>query len=438
MDKDGILSMDNGNVGGEEIVFSVSEFLDYWNQVFAIREARVLGEVTGAQVHPSGFYFSLKDKIDGSVLNCYMSPWKYKGLGFVLEDGMEVRVFGLPNIYKPKGKFSFVTQEIELAGEGTLKKAYELLKKKLDEEGFYARKRAIPEFIQNIAVITSRTGAVIDDFRKNLDALGFKVFLYDARVEGAKAVQDVMGGIRFFQRFRQPLDVLVVIRGGGSLEDLQAFNDERVVREIFASRIPTICGIGHDRDVPIACLVSDVATSTPTAAAVLINHSWERARGELLAYEHGIFHSFQSVILGERFRLRDLSGRLFGFFERLLMRYFILSQKLMDQVNFFISKNEGVFIDIRRLLDLLFDVFSRNIAYVFTALTAFESVLKEADPQRNLRLGYSILTTKMGKVVRGSHDVKEGEIVFTKFYHGSMISKVEEVLDDAHEKANKQ
>src|SRR3989338_4987730 len=168
-----------------EKIFSVSEFLDYLNAVFGIQgNAFVFGEVSGFKKLPSGAYFSIKDKADGSVLECYMSPFGYRSSGIILEDGMEIKAGGAVNIYKPKGRLNFRVETIEPLGEGSLKKAYDALKKRLDSEGLFDRKRKLPEFISQVGVITSRTGAVIHDFRENLLPIGLEIYFKDTRVEG--------------------------------------------------------------------------------------------------------------------------------------------------------------------------------------------------------------------------------------------------------------
>src|SRR3989344_2224588 len=158
-------------------VFTVGQFLDFINQLIGQQGMAVKGEISSWKPHPTGIYFSLKDKVDGSVMDCYMSPFTYRGLGIIVEEGMEVKVKSVHNIYKAKGRFSFRVDSLELLGEGSLKKAYEMLKQKLEAEGLFTRKRLIPEFVTRVGVITSRTGAVIDDFRKNLAKLGLEVTL---------------------------------------------------------------------------------------------------------------------------------------------------------------------------------------------------------------------------------------------------------------------
>jgi exodeoxyribonuclease VII large subunit len=367
-------------LSSQQPVFSVSAFLDYVNEVLNLENISVKGEISGWKIHPTGIYFSLKDKEDGSVLDCYMSPYVYRGLGLNVEDGMEVKVGGIPSIYKPKGRFSFRLEMMELVGEGSLKKAYELLKRKLQEEGLYDRKRPLPEFIRKIGIITSRSGAVIDDFRKNIDKLGHDMYLYDVRVEGARAVNLITNAVKWFNKNKPDLDVLVIMRGGGSLEDLQAFNHELVCREVFASKIPTICAIGHDRDVPIMCLVGDAATSTPTAAAMLINKTWDRLRESLLQYERELFHGIEGLV-------QDVRSRA----------------------------------DMTNILHIL----ERALGSVVERMQGYGTYLESANPERNLQLGYSLIRDNTGKVVTKAARLKKGDQITAQLAEGLVAAEVQ-------------
>lgn len=362
---------------------SVSQFLDSINEVITEVSFSVQGEITGWKVHPSGVYFSLKDKEDGSIMDCYLSPYAFRAMGISVEDGLEVKVHGAPSIYKPKGRFSFRVETMELVGEGSLKKAYDLLKKKLEEEGLFERKRELPEFITRIGVVTSRTGAVIDDFRKNLAKLGLHVYLYDVRVEGAKAVAQITKAIQWFNKHMPDLDALAVMRGGGSLEDLQPFNNEIVARTLFASKIPTIGAIGHDRDVPITALVADAMTSTPTAAAMLVNHSWDRLTTALPEHERGLVYGFE---------------------------------QMLSQAKTLIDAGDVVHL-VRRLLD-----------EIFSKAKSFETYLQGVDPAKNLKLGYSIIMDAQRRVVKDAKNLARGKEISARLAKGSFTAKVEDVI----------
>ncbi len=388
-------------------VFSVGEFLDFINEILGARDFFVQGEVIGARPHPTGMYFSLKDADAGGVMDCYMSPYAYRGLGVVIEDGMQVKVGGIPSIYKPKGRFSFKVETLEPVGEGSLKKAYEALKKKLTEEGLFERKRALPEFIARVGLVTSKTGAVIDDFRRNLAALGMKVYHRDVRVEGAAAVNQVVSAIGSFNRSKLPIDVLVVIRGGGSMEDLQAFNNELVVRAVFGSRVPTVISIGHDRDVPLAQMAADASASTPTATAVLINASWERLRN-VAGQADALSYAMERALGTQRGRLDGAWHRLDGFVQRILGA----GERLQQRIALATQRVGQAIEQVRQTVD------------------AAERQLVAVSPERQLRLGYSIVTDDAGAVIRAAGQLRHGQVVNTRLAKGAFASEVKELQSE--------
>ncbi len=364
----------------EALMVSVSDFLDGVNAVLAQAPALVFGETTGVHHHPSGLYFSLKDPEDGSLLDCYMNPFAARMIASMLEDGMRVKVAGNANIYKPKGRFSLRVEYLEPLGEGSLQRAYVLLKEQLEREGLFARKRPLPERISRVGIITSRTGAVIDDFRKNLPQRGMALSLYSVRVEGAKAPEEIMKACAWMQDHAEEFDVIAVMRGGGSLEDLQAFNTEGVVRAIHSLSVPVICAIGHDRDVPLACLAADVATSTPTAAAMAVAQSWEPFIGSV-----------------ERLREQIL---------RATDAYVHRARALVDGAPLLAS--------VRASLTRTSD-----------RVTALTSLLQSTDPQRVLERGYSVVTRLPSGAVRTTKDVAPGDSVRIRMRDGSRDATIE-------------
>ncbi|MDP3795103.1 MAG: exodeoxyribonuclease VII large subunit, partial [bacterium] len=410
-----------------ERVFTVSDFLDRVNAILKAEDVFVRGELSGMQLLPSGLYFALKDKEDGSVLQCYMHPRLYRASGVTLEDGMEVKIGGSPNIYKPKGKLSFVAQTIELVGEGSLKKAYELLKQKLEREGLFSRKRELPEFVHRIGIITSRTGAVIDDFRRNLAPLGFQLYLKDVRVEGAHAVDEIVGALNWFGRAALDLDVIVLMRGGGSLEDLQAFNNELVAREFFALGVPTIAAIGHDRDVPIASLAGDRATSTPTAAAMLINSTWERLRLQVPELRRALVADFEHTLKSRRLWVDRAASALVSQVGRVFATYRQMAELLVAVLGRLEQRTHALKKERHEVARRLAQLFSEAVAKKKERLTLYDTYLEGVSPERNLRLGYSILTNKAHKVVRSAEDIAKGDLVRATLHKGQFTARVEDV-----------
>lgn len=411
------MSQDSLFGGGEaevQAVFTVGEFLDYTNVLLGARDYFVQGEVVGARPHPTGMYFSLKDAEGGGLMDCYMSPYAYRGLGVVIEDGMQVKVGGAPSIYKPKGRFSFKVETLEPVGEGSLKKAYEALKRKLTDEGLFERKRLLPAYVTRIGLVTSKTGAVIDDFRRNLARLGMTVVHRDVRVEGAVAVSQVVAALKAFDVDAQPVDVVVLIRGGGSMEDLQAFNSELVVRAVFGSRAPTIVSIGHDRDVPLAQMAADASGSTPTAVAHLINATWSPLTERLPQLAKSLTYGFDAVLASTRADIGSLGGRLAIHLGRIAGAGNVLKEKLA------------------RGLDRI----GARIAQISDVVSAALRQLEASDPQRLLRLGYSIVTDDAGAVVRSASDLRHGQMVRTRLAKGAFLSEVKELQSIHGEERN--
>lgn len=250
-------------------IIQVSEFIEIVNGI--LRETlsgemfAVEGEVSSFKISQGQWVtFDLKD--DKSLVSIFMP---IRNLNVPVEDGMKVRVFGLPRIYPKFGKFSISAERIELAGEGALRKALALLRQRLEAEGLFdpARKRQLPRFPKRIALVASRESAAYGDFIRIVNERwgGLEIDLYHVLVQGEKAPNEIVNAIA--QAQEGTYDVLVMTRGGGSFEELMAFNDERVVRAIHASRIPTMVAIGHERDITLAEEAADVRGSTPTDCA---------------------------------------------------------------------------------------------------------------------------------------------------------------------------
>lgn len=367
----------------EKSTFSVSAYLDVLNTLLSSCKTKVAGEVSELKKASSGHvYFSLKDKKDGSVLNCVIWSSVYKFCGVELKEGIEIKVFGFADIYKQTGRITFKCSSIELMGEGELKKQYEELKQRLEKQGLFdeSRKKEIPQFPCNIGVITSREGAVINDLLNNLGQYGFKIKLVDSRVEGIEAVKDLLRVLKTIKG--EKLDCLVIMRGGGSLESFLAFNNETLIKEVAKLSIPVIVAIGHDKDVPLLALAVDKMVSTPTAAANLLNQSWQNLEWEIKEKESLIFSFLNS------------------FFE---------SIKLMEY-------------KIKETLPKIIETRINNLRMI---IANAESVVNHNNPERNLALGYSI-TRKSGKVIKSIKDVDKNDLIDLEIMDGIINTKVNE------------
>ena len=228
------------------------------------------GQVSNFRKRPTHQYFSLKD--DHAVIQATIWSGIYQKLGFDLEEGMKINVIGRVQVYEPSGSYSIIIEKAEPDGVGALAIQFEQLKKKLTEEGLFQErfKQPLPQFSKRIGVVTSRSGAVIRDIITTVSRRfpGVDILLYPTKVQGEGSAEEIAGNIARANQ-RDDLDLLIIGRGGGSIEDLWAFNEEIVVRAIFESRLPIISSVGHETDVTLADFVADRRAATPTAAAEL-------------------------------------------------------------------------------------------------------------------------------------------------------------------------
>ncbi len=410
-------------------IFSVGDFLELLNIGLHASIAKVQGEVSSVSMKNGHCYFAVKDK-DGSVLNAVIWQSNYKMSGVVLEIGMEVVLGGYPDIYKPTGRLSFMTETIELVGEGALKKAYDALYKKLEKEGLFREdtKKSLPEYPHRIGLITSREGAVIYDFMNNIGRFGYRISFIDSRVEGALAVRDLIGAVQEFKK-RNNIDVLVMIRGGGSLESLQAFNNEALVREIASCKFPTLVGIGHDKDVPLVALTADRACSTPTAVAKALNAGWEHALAKTQIAEEKIFSRFETILREHEMRLSRLSSSLETGIRATIEKVRGVTERFNRNM---LSLRQGI-IALGDKLPKMQGQMLQNFEYVLKStrerILYSEKMLATNSPERQLKLGWSIAFGANGNVIRNVKDVSVGDSLSVRLNDGTVQTRVEKIED---------
>ena len=302
------------------------------------------GQVSNFRKRPTHQYFSIKD--DHAVIQATIWSGVYQKLGFDLEEGMKINVIGRVQIYEPSGGYSIIIEKAEPDGIGALAIQFEQLKKKLSEEGLFQEsfKQALPQFPKRIGVVTSRSGAVIQDIITTVSRrfLGVDILLYPTKVQGEGAAEEIARNIARANQ-QEDLDVLIIGRGGGSIEDLWAFNEEIVVRAIFESRLPVISSVGHETDVTLADFVADRRAATPTAAAELatpvtkldlLTHLQNQEKRMTTAVQNVLFKKkealkkcSQSVIFRQPERLYD------GYLQRLDQIQLRLKQSLRTQIS---------------------------------------------------------------------------------------------------------
>jgi exodeoxyribonuclease VII large subunit len=414
-----------------ENILSVGEYLNLLNSNLKNFRGRIKGEVCNLQLYDgrSYLYFSIKDKEDQSTIKCFMWKTNYKISGVELQDGLEIVIDGFPNIYKPTGSMTMQVETIELVGEGALKKAYDKLKAKLENEGIFSseKKKMIPDYPQNIGIITSKSGAVISDFLTNIGRFGFKLKFIDSRVEGQIAIKDLLASVRTFKK--QDIDVLVIMRGGGSLESFQAFNNEMLVREISDFPVPVIAGLGHEKDVPLVALAADKMVSTPTAVAELLNKSWQHALAKIEIAERDIFGRYGDLLSEIRLRLVQSAGTFKEKFDHIFESFRestnVIKQNLYRLEEAIKNKKNNLAIIAKNI----FQSFENAISSTKKNLENFGRELAFKNPERQLRLGYSIVM-KDGKIVKNTVGLMEGEMVDLKMSDGKVESQIKKIIKD--------
>jgi exodeoxyribonuclease VII large subunit len=427
---------------------SVTEYLDLINELMGPLKVFVEGEITDLKILPQWTFFSLKDAESGSLLRCGLHSQVYRKLGVNVEEGMKVKVEGYGKISPKSGNFGFWVSSIEPVGEGALKRAYELLVKKFTEEGLFARKRELPSFISHIGVISSRNGVVIQDLRNNLDSIGIRVDFLHSGVEGPDSAQEILRAIEYFSGLAEHPQVLVLIRGGGSMESLQGFNNEAVCRALYRAPMPVLVGIGHDVDAPIATMVADWSASTPTAVAHVINDSWApiTERVPLLAQSLTARFSarlssvdrrvpFMVQAMRERFTrrlhatehrgdialrtMRHAVSRIFTSFAR----YEAVLRHAQRQVP---SRLKSAYVDSREQVRRAQEAFRTRVHRLLRSVEEQERLLHVSDPERVLSRGYGLLYSE-GRLVRSIAQVSIGATIETRLADGAVQSVIQEI-----------
>jgi exodeoxyribonuclease VII large subunit len=414
----------------------------------------VKGELSGFKRYPSGhLYFSLKD--ESALLGCVMWKSRTGRLAFEPQDGLEVEAFGSISVYEPQGRYQLVVDEMRPAGVGALLLAFEELKKRLAAEGLFdaARKQPLPRYPARIGLVTSPAGAAVRDLVKVLRARwpAIQIVLAPVRVQGEGAAAEIAAAVQRFDRYGR-VDLLIVGRGGGSLEDLWAFNEEIVVRAIAACRLPVISAVGHEVDVTLADFAADVRAATPSnAAEIAVPSRAEVARLVAQARER-LERALRSALGERRRRLEALTAR-YGF-RRQEEALGHLQQRVDELLERLRGAAAGVLVRAREHLAAVVaryglrtwpgtlaarreDVAALreqlDAAAVQTALarrtrfTAFADRLRALSPRLVLERGYCLVRAPDGTFVRAAAALAVGERLTIEFARGEADARVEDV-----------
>ena len=361
-----------------------------FTQDFMLNRIYVKGEVSNCKYHTSGhIYFSLKD--ESGTIACVMFAGQRGGLSFHMREGQQIIVLGSVNVYERTGSYQLYAQEIRLDGEGTLYEKYQMLKQELEEMGMFAPeyKQEIPAYAKRIGVVTAPTGAAVRDIM-NISARRnpyVQLLLYPAQVQGEGAKESIVRGIRMLET--KNVDVIIVGRGGGSIEDLWAFNDECVARAIFDCQVPVISAVGHETDVTIADYVADLRAPTPSAAAELAVWDYRQLQGYLDECRLRMNRSMTGTIRINRLRLKELDVRL---------SYLHPRHKLQDQQQRLIELEE----ELRTLMRDRVKEARHRLAIQIEKLNGLS-------PVRKLNQGFAYVEEADGGVVKSIRQVEMGD-----------------------------
>lgn len=395
-------------------VYSVSSVNQYIKNMFsreyALSVVFVKGEISNCKYHSSGhIYFSLKDET--SQLTCVMFRGDRGGLDFRMENGQEVIVGGSINVYERDGKYQLYAKKIVPVGDGQLSERYEQLKKKLELAGYFDedRKLPIPKYVRRVGIVTAKTGAAIQDMmqiaaRRNPYV---QLFLYPARVQGEGAAETIVSGISYLDEFG--VDVIIIGRGGGSMEDLWAFNEEIVAESVFRCRTPVISAVGHETDYTIADFVADLRAPTPSAAAELAIYDVRQALSELYGYKDRLARNMLALVDDARDHMDSAESRL---------RYLNPQNQILQK---------------RQHLADLEDRLQRNMLQLVKdrkhMLAMLSGRLDAQSPLKRLSGGYAYVADEKGRMVDSVRKVKKEDILTLTLTDGRIRTRVEDVAE---------
>jgi exodeoxyribonuclease VII large subunit len=369
------------------------EFSDIW----------VEGEISNYKKHSSGHhYFSLKD--DKAVISCVM--WKSTGdrIDLALDNGQMVKVRGSISVYEGSGRYQIDIKKIMISGIGALQAKFEELKLKLYQEGLFdqSHKRKLPYFIKNVGVVTAETGAAFQDIKKVIRSRSpfINIFIYNARVQGKGTENEIVAGIEYFNLNKEFADVIIIGRGGGSLEDLWTFNEEAVARAVYRSDLPVISAVGHEIDFSISDFTADVRAATPSQAAELVSLNVKEELNKVGQYHARINNLAFSYFQYQKQILKGIeNSHAFKMPADLIKNHYLVLDNFEDDFHqFFYDKIENEKIRISN----------------------YENIFRSLNPDSILNRGYTIVKDKFSsKIITSSLKIRKGQNLEIKFKDGT-------------------
>ena len=398
-------------------IYTVKQVNSYiknmFTQDFMLNRIYVKGEISNCKYHTSGhIYFSLKD--ESGMIACVMFAGSRAGLSFTLKNGQQVIVFGSVSVYERDGKYQLYAREIRLDGAGALYEKFEALKQELYEMGMFSDeyKQPIPAYARTVGIVTAPTGAAVRDIinvagRRNPYV---QLILYPALVQGEGAAKSIITGIRMLEQ--RGVDVIIVGRGGGSIEELWAFNEEAVARAIFECSVPIISAVGHETDVTISDFVADLRAPTPSAAAELAVYEIRECRRKMAGYEDQLVRLAETQISRYRVKAEHFSMRL----------KMLHPRRKLDENRQFTADMEN------RLRDLM----ERKLIKEKHRLALNVERMKRVSPLLKLDSGYSYVRSEEGENIRSVNQVKRGEKLEIFVSDGKLEAEVQNTETMVH------
>jgi len=393
-----------------------------------VGEVSVAGEISNFRRQASGHcYFTLKD--EGSQIPCALFKGLASRLGLQPADGVKVIAHGEVSVYEPRGAYQLIVRGLEPLGQGDLHQRFEELKRKLQAEGLFAeeRKRPLPEFVARIGIVTSPTGAAVRDvihvLQRRCPRIALTVF--GVKVQGDGAAKDVADAIT--EMGKRDFDVLLVVRGGGSLEDLWSFNEEIVARAVVASPVPVISGVGHETDFTICDFVADLRAPTPSAAAEMASRPDEEWRGEVAILGERLESSVAGLLEEKKRKVAELAG---SYVFREPRRMVELCAQRVDELGLRLQKGlenawrhrkQMALALLRRWMALRPE---RAVAEGALRLKGAVDRLRALGPEETLRRGYTLVQSPEGKLIRGVAVAKKRVDLVVKFSDGKLAVRV--------------
>ena len=379
-----------------------------FTQDYFLQTVFVKGEVSNCKYHPSGhIYFTLKDS--ASALNCIMFAGDRRGLAFRLTEGQQVIAKGSVSVFERDGRYQLYVKEITLDGAGALYEKYEHLKRELAEEGMFAPeyKQPIPKYIHTLGVVTADTGAAVRDIiqiatRRNPYV---QIILYPALVQGASAAPSIVNGIRALER--QGVDVMIVGRGGGSIEDLWAFNERMVAQAVFDCSVPIISAVGHETDTTIIDYVADLRAPTPSAAAELAVTQVSDIENEILDRQDSLYQRMGRVLQHKRQQADQMEMRL---------KYLSPASRIREKRTYSIQLEDR----LQNRLQAILRERRHNLALYIERM-------KAVSPLEKLNSGFSYVEDTDGKNIRSVTQVEAGERLRIRMSDGVIDTRVEQI-----------